>query len=306
MKSPRDVEKAFAELPQRITTKQIAQATGRTTAGVGNWINNKKLGFPGPSGPPSGRTQLRDRDEVLAWYIKQPFSGTERRGPRDVTAAARSARPERTRLSVAEIAGILQVSPRAVQYHMTPERDTDPFPPADAHGDREWAAVRAWLLRRDAPLPDPTPDGGREWPKVRAWLLAVHDQEQDEDSAPRDEAGLTYGQRDVLERARVALAEGEDVPLQWLAEVTGLDDLGEVERLVREGSWPPGTPDRLRPTALATELGITRHKLRHLAEKHTGSNPFPEPDETGARDTAQVRAWLKRHGMLPDPPEQSS
>ncbi|OEV11520.1 hypothetical protein [Streptomyces nanshensis] len=147
MKSPPEVIEAFAAFPQLVSTKQIAAATGRSIPGVQNWVS-----LPGFPGSPSreGRTKLRDKDAVLAWYLKQPFASTDRRGPRGLAEAARNAAPHRDRLTDAETARALKVTPATVRYYAntyTPESSAAPFPEADEDGRREWVAVRDWLLR---------------------------------------------------------------------------------------------------------------------------------------------------------------
>lgn len=295
-----EVEAAFAALPSRITRKQIADATGRGVSGVQNWINHQPT-FPAPVDA-EGRTQLRDRDQVLAWYL-QTFAGTERRGPKakSDTAAdrARAAVPPRSRLSMTELAGALKlerVMPYTWAVSAGPD-SPDPFPPADVAGRREWAAVRAWLLRKDDPLPDPIDDHGTRDPEqLRQWVLR-NATEPATAEAVLDEDGLTLGQRDAVERARLALAAGQRLNRAELARATGLKDAALKSLLTRKDRQP-STPQRLGPTALAREVGVSLQNLKWYIRAHPADSddPFPSKDELG-RDVQEVRDWLGRRGL---------
>ncbi|MFB8406788.1 hypothetical protein [Streptomyces sp. NPDC055912] len=298
MKTTDEVIKAFAELPSEITAKQIAEATGRTH--IHNWTDTTK-GFEGfPEARLDGRTAYRDKQAVLEWYLNQPFAQPTRRGPRDLTDAVRTANPGKTHLGASQLGELLGISRRAVNKyadHYSPEKTSDPFPAADSEGMRSWSLVRAWLLRHSDPLPKPDANGKRTWPDVRAWLLRNHEDsiESRTGSVFLDELGLTVGQRDLVERVRVAKAAGEKVPAEWQAEVLGLEDVDEAERLA-QGLAAPAR--RLRPTALARELGISVDTVKHYAKtrtKETSKNPFPAKDDDSARDLEEVRAWFANH-----------
>ncbi|MFF9785648.1 hypothetical protein [Streptomyces nigrescens] len=297
MKSLDEVRAAFAKLPPDVTAKEIAEATGR--AHIWNWSDPTKgfTGFPAPKEPVS-RPPVRDRDAVLEWYEKQPFAQPDRRGPRDLTDAIRAARPTTSHLSASELAKVLGITRRAVNKYAdryTPDKTTDPFPQADSEGTRSWSAVRAWLLRHHDPLPK-----AGSWTAVREWLLR-NQADGTESKAGRvfvDELGLTVGQRDLVERARVATAAGVSVPAEWLAELLSLDDPKQASQLMRGTGAVSPPVRRLKPTALARELGVSLETVKYYAKTRTPektADPFPEKDSSSARDVAEVRAWFERN-----------
>ncbi|GLF99917.1 homeobox domain-containing protein [Streptomyces yaizuensis] len=296
MTSTDALQKAFADLPDQITRTEIAAAAGLTETGVQNWFDAYP-DFPPVVGK-GGRFHLRDRDLVLAWLLGHPeLLDSHRRGPKDLTERARSARPSNPVdefLTVKETAQALGVSREAVQYYIAssaPGTTSDPFPPAIRQGRaslRSWPAVRSWVLRRA----DPLPGGNVSWEQLRPWLLAVHEQEKDEPDQGHDDKGLTYAQRDVLERARVATANGYQVPAEWTAEALGLDTLPVDE--------PDAAPKRLALTDLARELETSSGSLRGYVRRYPPGvrDPFPAADARGTRNVEDVRAWLRRSGPL--------
>ncbi|WP_329020397.1 hypothetical protein [Streptomyces sp. NBC_01601] len=303
MKTREEVIAAFAKLPPKITASQIAEATGR--AHIHNWSDANK-GFVGfPEATREGRTDYRDRDEVLEWYLDQSFSQAPRRGPRDLTDITRTARPPHTHLSASELADLLTITRRGVNKYAdkySPDATDDPFPLADGDGKRSWSAVRAWLLRHADPLPKPGADGRREWSTVQVWLTRnrLHTVDSLGGRVFRDELGLTVGHRDVIERVRVARAAGESVPAQWIADVLDLDDAEQAEQLLQGAPAGPAPARRLGPTVLSRELGVTLEQVRHYAKTRTpetSADPFPEKDGRSARDPEEVRAWFARNGV---------
>ncbi|WP_446046016.1 hypothetical protein [Streptomyces olivaceus] len=299
MKSRQEVIEAFAELPEDVTTRDIAGATGRGVPGVQNWITHDKT-FPGESAPPKGRTKYRSKAEVLKWYLKQPFAGDDRLGPRAMGQTARQVQPELERMNIKELADVLGVTPAAVRHHITanqPGECADPFPAAGDDGKRSWPQVRSWLLRHDDPLPEPGDAGTRDWTEVRGWLLRNAEDGQEQPDAE----GLTLGQLDLIERARAAKAAGVKIPAEWLSEVLGIEDTRQVGRLLR-GAPAQKRPARLRPTALARSFGLTLSQVKHFERTYVArsyEDPFPGKDENAARDVEEVRAWLVRNNKVP-------
>jgi hypothetical protein len=315
MKNIEEVRAAFAKLPERVTAAQIADATGRSH--IHNWVADAT--FPGEIDR-KGRTIYRDRDAVLAWYVDQPFARADRSGPRDLTTKVRAAQTTQVLLDSLELADLLGLTRRAVNKYAErypAGQVADPFPPADLDGKRSWSQVRAWLLRRYDPMPTQGEGGDHVWAEVRSWLM----RRPTDGSEPRDgrvyldELGLTLGQRDVVERARLARASGVHVPVEWLAEVLhlegpgqaewlaellGLEDAGSVALRPRDTA-PEQEPRRLRPTALAHELGLNIESVKHFARVYTpekAADPFPAKDDSSARDVAEVRDWLVRNRKL--------
>ncbi|MER0477035.1 hypothetical protein ABR737_01450 [Streptomyces sp. Edi2] len=297
--SSHDLEQAFADLPSSITRKEIASAARRPEEGVQDWIDAYD-DFPPVVGR-RGNHPCRDRDGVLAWLLDHPHLFTEkRRGPQDIAQRARAASPELL-VTVKGLADALGLAREAVQYYtatFTPEKTTDPFPPAARQGRttvRSWPAVRSWLLRRN----DPLPSGELRWPELRSWLLAVYEQEKDEPVQLHDEHGLSLAQRDVVERVRVAVASGHSVHAQWASEVPGLNRAKAAAAL--SAGAGPVLSQRLAPTALARELGISIGSLRGFERRYPDwcRDPFPAKDGSGARDVEEVRAWLRRGDLLP-------
>lgn len=299
MKSRQEVIEAFAELPENVTTPDIARATGRSVPGVQNWITHYKT-FPGESAPPEGRMKYRGKTKVLEWYLKQTFAGDDRLGPRAMSQTARQVRPALERMKIKELADVLGVTPAAVRHHITANRPgecADPFPAAGDDGKWSWPQVRSWLLRRGDPLPEPGDAGTREWGEVRAWLLRNLDDGRDHPDAE----GLTPGQRDLIERARAAKAAGVEVPAQWLSEVLGIEDTGTLDRLL-QGVPLQDKPARLRLTALARHFGLAASQVAYLERTYTiewYADPFPARDENRTCDVESVREWLVRNNKLP-------
>ncbi|MYZ37923.1 MULTISPECIES: hypothetical protein [unclassified Streptomyces] len=299
MKSRQEVTEAFAALPEDITTRDIADATGRGVPGVQNWITHDST-FPGESAPRKGRTKFRNNAKVLEWYLKQPFASDDRLGPRAMSETARQVQPELERMNIKELADALKVTPAAVRHHITanqPGTCVDPFPAAGDDGKRSWPQVRSWLLRHDDPLPGPGDAGTRDWAEVRGWLLRNLDDGRDHSDAE----GLTLGERDLIERARAAKAAGAKIPAEWLSEVLGIEDTRQVGRLLR-GAPAQTQPARLRPTALARHFGLTVSQVKHFERTYATywyGDPFPGKDENATRDVEEVGAWLARNNKLP-------
>ncbi|OEV11526.1 hypothetical protein [Streptomyces nanshensis] len=289
--TPDEVTERFRRLPGRVTTKQIADATGRGVQAVQYWIDN--LDVPEVV-ETQGRTNLRDRDAVLEWYLDQKMARHSKRGPQGATDVARALRPTRLRLSMSELADELGLAnPRALYFKIKAADPQDPPPPEDANGRREWAAMRSWLLRREDPLPPRDPDGTRKVTAVRQWILA-NAFEETEAAQLEDEHGLTVRQRDALERARVALAAGAEVSLAWLAKKIGVKPAG-VQDLF-DATASPAPPQRMGPKALAETFDVPVDRLKGYIRRftpETSQDPFPATDEEG-RDVDEVHAWLTR------------
>ncbi|WP_432139768.1 hypothetical protein [Streptomyces sp. bgisy154] len=305
MKTHEEVIAAFAKLPPKVTASQIAEATGR--AHIHNWTDPTK-GFVGfPKAERVGRTDYRDRGDVLEWYLNQDFSQEPRRGPRDLNDIARTARPPRTHLTASEVADLLTITRRGVNKYgeiYAPGTTDDPFPRKDSDGRLSWSEVRAWLLRHADPLPKPGPEGTREWSRVQIWLMRNHLHTVNYPSGRvfHDELGLTVGHRDVIERVRVARAAGEAIPAQWVAEALGLEDAEQADQLLRgvPVASAPAPTRMLGPSALARELGVTLEQVRYYAKTRTpetSTDPFPAKDSRSARDLEEVRAWFVRNGV---------
>ncbi|TLQ39211.1 hypothetical protein [Streptomyces marianii] len=317
MKTIDDVREAFAVLPERVTAAQIAEATGRKH--INNWTPDPT--FPGEVAR-SGRTIYRDRDAVLKWYAAQSFSRADRSGPRNLAAQVLAARPARVLMDFGELAELLHLTRRAVYKYAEryPAGEVaDPFPPTDYDGKTSWSQVRAWLLRHNDPIPQPDEHGTRVWAEVRAWLMkhaADGAEPRADGTVYLDELGLTVGQRDVIERARIARASGIGVPSEWLAEAIHLEEPGQAEWLaelldledagraaLRVQDTPvPQEPRRMRPTALARELGLKASTIKYFARTYTpgtSEDPFPEKDSSSAYDVAEAREWLIRNRKLP-------
>lgn len=325
MKNTTEVKRAFAELPERVTAAQIAEATGR--AHIHNWV--KDPAFPGGEKDHGGRTVYRDRDAVWKWYAAQPFARPDRSGPRDLETKVLSAQPAQVLLDTTELADLLELTRRAVNKYTEryPASETkDPFPPADADGRRSWSQVRAWFLRKNDPMPKAGEGGARDWADVRVWLLKRADDgsEAVDGHVYLDELGLTVGQRDVVERARLARASDTSVPVEWLAEVLHLEEPGQAQWLaelldlmdaghVALRPQAPATAQgarRLGPTALAREFGLNPETIKHYTRAYTPEkcdDPFPAKDDRRTRDVAEVRAWLIRNRKLrPAEPNESA
>ncbi|MFG3429675.1 helix-turn-helix transcriptional regulator [Streptomyces californicus] len=288
------IKKAFAELPELITVPQIASATGRSDSGVKHWIDTYD-DFPGVV-EVKDRFYLRLRRDVLTWLTEHPnLLDARRRGPQKLAERALSARPASEFLTVKETAEALGVSRESIQYYAAsakPEVSSDPFPPAVRRGTsslRSWPAVRSWILRRD----DPIPSSPLSWEELRTWLLAVYDLEKDDSAPGLDDRGLTYAQRDVLERMRVAVAQGHAVRDGWAEEVPGLN----LDTAVAS----PIAARRLTPSQLAAELGISVGSIRGNERRYPAGcrDPFPPKDKHSARDVEEVRSWLSRSGSMP-------
>ncbi|MDX3694959.1 hypothetical protein PV726_32400 [Streptomyces europaeiscabiei] len=303
--SVEQVEDAFSVLPKRVTGVQIAAATGRTT--ITNWVQNYP-DFPEVVAT-EGRSEYRERDEVLAWYVSKPLSRSNRRGPRDVTAAALAARPSELFLTAAVIGNTLGITRRAVyKYNDHYGADSaDPFPEPNDDGRRSWSAVRAWLLRHKDALPQPGPDGERDWPLVQAWLLRHHTpKSQITDGVVLDELGVTWGQRDVIERARLARAAGVTIDAEWLASELELEGPEQVDLLLDGQSLRPPAESRMDIPALASALDITVETVKRFISSRTAEtsdDPFPAADDLGSRDVHEVEAWFRRNRVGPYRPK---
>ncbi|MFJ4700498.1 hypothetical protein ACIP5N_22035 [Streptomyces sp. NPDC088768] len=325
MKNVAEVKRAFAALPERVTAAQIAEATGR--AHIQNWV--KDPAFPGGEKDHGGRTVYRDRDKVWEWYASQSFSRTDRSGPRDLETKVISAQPTQALLDTSELAELLGLTRRAVNKYPDryPASETkDPFPPADADGKRSWSQVRAWFLRKKDPMPKAGEGGVRDWADVRGWLLKRADDVSTavDGHVYLDELGLTIGQRDVVERARLARASETSVPVEWLAEVLHLEEPGQAQWLAElldlmdagHDALRPRAPAtaqqsrRLGPTGLAREFGLSPETIKHYARAYTPektADPFPAKDNRRTRDLAEVRSWLLRNRKLrPAEPNESA
>ncbi|MET9779003.1 hypothetical protein ABZ023_32935 [Streptomyces sp. NPDC006367] len=316
MKNITEVKRAFAALPERVTAAQIAEATGR--AHIHNWVQNPS--FPRGKKDHGGRTVYRDRDAVWKWYASQPFARPDRSGPRDLETKVISAQPAQALLDTSELADLLGLTRRAVNKYAEryPASEAkDPFPLADADGKRSWSQVRAWFLRKNDPIPAAGEDGARNWADVRVWLLkrAADGSEPVDGRIYLDELGLTIGQRDVVERARLARAADTSVPVEWLAEVLHLEEPGQAEWLAElldlmdaghDVLRPPApSPEqesrRLGPTALARKFGLNKETIKHYARAYTPEkvdDPFPAKDDRSTRDVAEVWNWLVRNRKL--------
>ncbi|GAA3709497.1 hypothetical protein ACRWOO_31115 [Streptomyces sp. NEAU-PBA10] len=317
MKNIAEVKAAFAALPERVTAAQIAEATGR--AHIHNWAKDPT--FPGGKADFGGRTVYRDRDAVLEWYADQSFTRTDRPGPRDLTAKVLSVQPTQVLLDTLELADLLDLTRRAVNKYAErypAEKAEDPFPPADDDGKRSWSQVRAWFLRKSDPLPAADESGARDWADLRAWLLkrATDGSEPVDGRIYLDELGLTTGQRDVVERARLARTAGSNTPVEWLAEVLHLEEPGQTEWLSdlldlenagqvalrpQAAAAPAKESRRLGASALAREFGLNIESLKHYARAYTPDkveDPFPAKDSRRTRDVAEVRDWLIRNRKI--------
>ncbi|MFB6881242.1 hypothetical protein ACFCY8_10450 [Streptomyces noursei] len=120
--------------------------------------------------------------------------------------------------------------------------EVDSFPPADADGQWEWPAVRAWVLRRNDPIPN-SEVSEQGWQVLRDWLLRNLPIEHQCFKAPaeleRDKRhGLTLGQRDFVERVLTAEAAGRTVPSPWVERILVLDGTDEVTELLVQVSRP--------------------------------------------------------------------
>ncbi|MER5617544.1 hypothetical protein [Streptomyces sp. NPDC002215] len=255
---------AFAKLPDQVTVAESATATGRTESGVKNWIDTYD-DFPSAEDR-RDRLHLRRRDQVLNWLQHHPnLVNEDRRGSRNLAQRARAARPSAEYLTVSETAEALGVTMASIQCYAAsakPQFSRDPFPPATRRGElslRSWPAVRSWIPRRDEPLPSRV----MPWQELRPWLLAVYDEEKDDPSPGCDERGLTYAQRDVLERTRVATAQGHAVPDRWTVEMFGAGSLDDAET----ADGVRAAADRIPPSELAAGLGITIGSLRGYARR---------------------------------------
>lgn len=281
MKSLDEVKAAFALLPQRVTLKQIADATDRELDSVRNWVYDKTAGFPPDVPPPGDRgTKLRDRDEVLSWYENQPFAATEEgstpSGPRNVAETARRARPRHAKLDTKDLARTLGITVRGVNYYAatySAEKSENPFPEPDEQGQRDWPAVRTWILEN-----------------------AERDRKPSKPST-RDERGLTAREREVLELVQAADAEGQVVTVPWLTEKLGLKSADSARRLLRaiEQHRGPGASKMMRPAALAEAAGTTTDMLKYYAKTFSaGEDPFPAKNANSERNVDDVKAWIER------------
>lgn len=279
MKPINEVRTAFAELPPKITNKQIADATGLTLHGVRNWVYDKELfaDFP-PELPETGPrgVKFRDRDLVLTWIVDR-FGGEDTAsGPRDVAEAARRARPRRAKMDSKDLARTLGISVRGVNYY------------ASAYSSE----------KTDTPFPEPDENGERDWPAVREWILHNAERERKPSkTSTRDARGLTAREQEVLELVQGAENAGTTVTPAWLAEQLGLKTTDSANRLLRAIEPHRGqTADRLRPTALAEAVGTTTDMLKYYAKTYGNDpdDPFPAKDANSARSVTEVKEWIER------------
>ncbi|MEO3976739.1 hypothetical protein [Streptomyces sp. CAU 1734] len=315
MKNIEEVREAFKALPEFVTGKEIAAATGR--AHIQNWVGDPTF----PKVRREGRTGYWPRDEVLAWYASKGFAGTNRSGPRGLKQKILAAEPNLVLMDSSALADLLDLTRRAVNKYaerFAPRAVADPFPPADHDGKRSWSQVRGWWLRKDDPMPQTDTGEAPSWADRRAWLLR-HASDGNEPRADGtvylDELGLTVGQRDAIERARVMRSSGAPVSTEWLSEVLHLTDPEQEEWLnefldlqnaglaaLRVGSASPARESRrMGVTALARELGISPVSIKHFARVYTPDlkdDPFPAKDESKTRDVAEVRDWLIRNRKI--------
>lgn len=281
MKSLDEVKAAFDLLPQRVTIKQIADATGRELDSVRNWVYDKTAGFP-PDVPPTGDrgTKYRDRDAVFNWYKEQSFAAAEEgstpSGPRNVAETARRARPRHAKMDAKDLARTLGITVRGVNYYAatySAEKSENPFPEADAQGQRDWSEVRTWIIEN-----------------------AERDRKPSKPSS-RDERGLTAREREVLELVQAADAEGKAVTVPWLTERLGLKNPDSARRLLRaiDQHRGPDASKMLRPAALAEAAGTTTDMLKYYAKTFTaGEDPFPAKNANSERNVDDVKAWIER------------
>ncbi|MEV6956570.1 hypothetical protein [Streptomyces sp. NPDC051183] len=279
MKSLDEVKAAFALLPERVTLKDIATATGRELDSVRNWVYDKTAGFPPDIPPPGTRgTQLRDRDQVLAWYESQPFAADSTTGgPRNVAESARRARPRKAKMDTKDLARTLGITVRGVNYYASAysaDKSETPFPEPDEKGQRDWPAVRTWILEN-----------------------AERDRKPSTPST-RDDRGLTAREREVLEIVQAADAEGQDVTPQWLADKLGVKSVDSARRLLRaiEKHRGSAAAKMMRPAALAEAAGTTTDMLKYYAKTFgpDRADPFPPKNANGERNVDDVKAWIKR------------
>ncbi|MEJ8654828.1 hypothetical protein WKI65_44020 [Streptomyces sp. MS1.AVA.3] len=208
MRSIEEVRAAFSELPERVTLRQIADATGRTLYGVKNWVYHEPS-FPPEEGPAGPRgVKYRNRDRVLQWLLKQPFMTTYVRDQDETLRRARAADvSSRKRLNTAQISELLGLSAQAGAVNKLARRKQ--IPPADADGLRQWGAVVKWLERRE--------EQSRRSPVA----------------STRDDRGLTAREQEVLALVDAAAEAGVEVTSAWLAGELGLKSHDSAARLLR-------------------------------------------------------------------------
>ncbi|MGW1290633.1 hypothetical protein ACWD4N_45475, partial [Streptomyces sp. NPDC002586] len=256
-----------------------------------------------------GRSEYRNRDEVLKWYLNKPLSQSNRRGPRDVTEAALAAQPSELFLSAAVIADVLGITRRAVYKYADHNGadSADPFPEPNPDGRRSWSAVRAWLLRHKDPMPQPGPGGERDWPLLQAWLLRLHTPQSElTGEVVLDELGITWGQRDVVERARLARAAGETINPEWLAQALELESPEQAVLLLDGQSLRPPAESRMDIPDLASALNTPVETVKRCIRTRTpdtSDDPFPAADDLGTRDVHEVEDWLRRNQIGPFRPK---
>ncbi|MEW1760340.1 histone-like nucleoid-structuring protein Lsr2 [Streptomyces cyaneofuscatus] len=84
----------------------------------------------------------------------------------------------------------------------------------------------------------------------------------------------------------------------WLGTILTQPDTAPIAPSPEDAPRPAQQPRRLRPTALARELGLKVEAVKHFARKFTPDqceDPFPAKDSSSARDVAEVSAWLARN-----------
>ncbi|GLW56806.1 hypothetical protein [Kitasatospora phosalacinea] len=266
MKSLDEVRAAFTGLPEYVTMRQVADATGHKFDSVRtNWP--RQPDFPPPTS--TGRNQLRSRDAVLAWYEEYRASSAGRPGPRNLVDRARTVAALDVHLSGPQLAEVFGVHPSLIGYYASAHGGgADPFPRADGHGLRSWPEVRSWFLRQAGER------GGRTSVKAAE---AIRIGEMREGAAASD-------------RAMSASA-------QWIAGQLGVGE-ATARQILISNSGP-----RLHRAELGSAVGISFSMVKYFIHTYgpDGDDPFPPADDRGTRDIAAVKAWLARHRGLKEP-----
>ena len=257
MKSLDEVRRAFAALPERVTTRQIADATGRRLESVQrNWTRRPDF----PAGTGTGRALRRERDQVLAWYEEQSFASEERTGPRDLAERARDVLPLELRLNGPQLAEVLRVHPSLVIYYAGGRRadSTDPFPPTDGQGLRSWPQVRAWVLRQEGAVGE-------------------------------DEAPVKAGE---MIQASAGGGHALAATAGWLAQQLGVAEDTALQILTANSGHRLRRTALAKEIGISPDM--VKYYARTWPADST--DPFPPTDEHDTRDIAAVKDWLTRHG----------
>ncbi|MEY9840690.1 hypothetical protein [Streptacidiphilus sp. EB103A] len=299
MKDPDDVRAAFAALPARVTLEQVAEATGRTLKSVQtNWASAEDFP-PGDRGPArrqrhdrdTDRGLRRDRDAVLAWYLRQPLAGPARPGGNRAADRARALPAPDVEMSTGQIAETLGLTPAAVASYYVGVYGPDsraPFPPADPRGLRRWPAVRDWFLREN---PDP----------IRPTPLP-----EDTDAAQLAEQ---LGIRRTTALAILRHHTGTRLRRPALARAVGLGT-EQVKNYIRNHGpdstdpFPPADEDRAHDVEQVLDW-LARHGRKHPERVVTDLAALPELITNDQIQTAAaisagtLRAWTKLPGFPP-------